>query len=450
MRLVQTPLPTFCLIIEFNEKNECRDAYVVHVGEEYIRRVLKRVRELSVTDDSLKLNKYTLDLTWGDQDRLPQLSGHSLAGALEHHVAHSMEDYLRQKMSLVKAVGYEDAAAKLNLHFRKPADWEGDPKDLIVDFTLGILPYLEVKYGSMIDTRFGVPTREPLIEFPSGSQFFLKPKDPTGDGRLKFRASNVQREFILPAKVYAPRELAHIVELQKVRFRFVAPFVDFTFGMAPGAIALKYRIPSIDEAYSIHDMKYLADLILFLHAAGEADDDIVVEVYFENLILGSAKVDATMQPAQPFVEWANLVRDIWLTARHFELERTISVRVAELTKFEDPLHVLAALTGQKQARVRLLINIESKIKNPDLPWCCPIVVQITIGEYTFQVASAAIGKPVLRRKRGNRFYKMVTSDIRLFRSFVYRAPEQPEWTAEQLKMAVAKHYDKTTNVLLLK
>ena len=43
-KMVMSPLPAFFLVLEFDGKDRCQRAYLVHVGAEHIRRVLKRLR----------------------------------------------------------------------------------------------------------------------------------------------------------------------------------------------------------------------------------------------------------------------------------------------------------------------------------------------------------------------------------------------------------------------
>lgn len=54
-RLIQTPLPAFFLILEFDGKNDPQRAYLVHVWEGHIRRVTERLRRISVSGQPARL-----------------------------------------------------------------------------------------------------------------------------------------------------------------------------------------------------------------------------------------------------------------------------------------------------------------------------------------------------------------------------------------------------------
>ncbi|HEU4566207.1 MAG TPA: hypothetical protein VFS05_16210, partial [Gemmatimonadaceae bacterium] len=139
LRFVKSPLPCFFLVLEYDGLEECQRAYLVPVWEEYIRRVLKRVRRLSIDNPRVALHRHTFSFAPALADELASRSGQGLDERIRAHVGSSMEDYARRKVELVKTVGYETGGKRLNARVLPPEEWMGDPNDLLIDFLLGLV-----------------------------------------------------------------------------------------------------------------------------------------------------------------------------------------------------------------------------------------------------------------------------------------------------------------------
>jgi len=245
-RMVRTPLPTFFLVLVFAGEDECQDAYLVHVGEREIRKTLERIRKVSVEQGRATLNKYTLDLSWGENDRLPSFGGACLEQAVRRYVHGSLEDYVKEKLELVNTVGYEEQISEIKVQLRAPEGWSGDPEDLLVDFLLGLVPHLEIESGEMTDVRFGIPSPEPEHTFAKGMRLQIGSQASAGKGEIRFRAPHINREVRITADTLLPRGAAGLIDEQRVRARFRAPFVDFVFGLQPAQpVNFKLSIPPL-------------------------------------------------------------------------------------------------------------------------------------------------------------------------------------------------------------
>ena len=57
-RFVSSPYPAFFLILEYQNDNKVRNAYLVHVGEDIISNVIERLRKLKPGERNRINNKY--------------------------------------------------------------------------------------------------------------------------------------------------------------------------------------------------------------------------------------------------------------------------------------------------------------------------------------------------------------------------------------------------------
>ena len=76
--LVKRPEPVFFLVLEFDHQDECQRAFLVHIGEEYIGKALKRLREAG-PEKRDKLHEMTMDFSYGEAELLQTLNGQGIA-----------------------------------------------------------------------------------------------------------------------------------------------------------------------------------------------------------------------------------------------------------------------------------------------------------------------------------------------------------------------------------
>ncbi len=133
-KLTKSPLPAFFLVLEFEHSNEPSNAYLIHAGEEWMSRVLKRLREIPEAEKVLQ-HKKTLDLTWSESNRLNSLDGEGLRAAILHHIGDSFEGYVIKKQNLLKELGGD---VPFVIHFTtEPFENIDDLMNLWVDFAIG-------------------------------------------------------------------------------------------------------------------------------------------------------------------------------------------------------------------------------------------------------------------------------------------------------------------------
>src|SRR4030042_5003449 len=116
-RLAKSPIPAFICLLEFDGEENTKHVYLVHIGEQIIARVLKRLREQEKTSGQVT-KKRTLSITCDNCDRLAQPNGPCLRKAIESHVAQGYDKYCQWKIDLLKRLGYEDGRGYVNAQIR--------------------------------------------------------------------------------------------------------------------------------------------------------------------------------------------------------------------------------------------------------------------------------------------------------------------------------------------
>ncbi|MEC8568958.1 MAG: DUF4365 domain-containing protein [Pseudomonadota bacterium] len=76
-RMATVQMPAFYVFIEFDGKNEAQNAFVLHIDNELVYKILKRVHQIEQSEKNKDLNKKTITLTYSEQHSDPrQNNGH--------------------------------------------------------------------------------------------------------------------------------------------------------------------------------------------------------------------------------------------------------------------------------------------------------------------------------------------------------------------------------------
>jgi hypothetical protein len=449
LRFVESPLPTFFLVLEFERRDECQRAYLVHVGETYIERVLERIREITAHAPNAKLHQHTMDFTWNDDNEIAILHGTGLTATVHSYIPRGVKDYVAHKQRFLANVGYDKVPRKLRIKPRLPDAWGGTPDELLVDFALGIVPHLEIETGEVIDLRFGIPAVLP-DPLPTGTLHILD-RVPAGRGRIRLHSSSVAQELLLDAEVYLP----HGVEVgdEHVKVRYSIPFVDMIFGLTDSRkVDWKLKLPSIKTPHQLADLQPAANLIMFLYeATSTGPADIKLQVTFDSHPFRSGRLAIASPPPGPLVEWAGRAKNAWTIARFFEIEQDVSTSAVELVKYRRQLHLLASILRNTPAYFQVEFPLDEAEVNVNMPWCVPLAATARLGQFLVQASFIVIGHPKPTREilNGKPMHLFQSSEVQRLEAKLYRDPEVPDASDRQLVKQISDLYEDEMQVLLI-
>jgi hypothetical protein len=449
-RFVQNPIPTFFLVLEFDNSNECQRGFLVHVGELYIERVLKRLRELTVQNRDVELHNHTIDFTWDEDDEISPLNGLGLTSAVRRHTRGRLEEYVARKQGFLAKVGYKEVGQRLRVKPRIPDGWQGTPDELLVDFALGLVPHLQIETGEIIDLRFGIPAvlSDPL---PS-AELHIRDRAPAGRGSIRLHVPETGQELLLEAEVYLP----HGVEVSDdyVKALYSIPFVDITFGLTnPNKLDWKVKPPSIRSAERLADLQPAANLILLLHeATSTGPADVKLHVTFESHPFRSGRLAVASPPPRPLVEWAGRAKNAWMIARFYEIEREVTISAAELVRYRRQLHLLASVLRSAPAYFQVDVPLEEAEVNFNMPWCLPLAATVRLGQFQVQASFMVMGhaEPTGEIMNGTPMYLFQSSEVRRLQEKLYRDPAVPEASDGELVERISDQYQDEMQVLLIR
>lgn len=219
-RLVKNPLPAFFLILEFDSQNCCQHAFLVHIGEEHIRRVQQMLREHGKNP---RIHKKTMQIKYNQYDALSSRDGKGLKEAILKHVGDKPEEYATRKVHLVESVGYENETGRINFSARIPSGV--NIQEYLTDFLIGLVPHLDVTSGEFRDVRFGIASPDPTMSFSEGGKLSVERKS-AGPSTVHISTPDEKAEMRIDAETYLPQGLSFEISRDYVKVRLAAPFLN--------------------------------------------------------------------------------------------------------------------------------------------------------------------------------------------------------------------------------
>ena len=234
-RLVKTHLPAFMLFLEYGKSHNPECAYLLHIDEQLMGKVLKRVRELEAKGHGENLHKKAMTIYYGDESRLPSVTGLELKKAIEFYIPDGLNVYTKKKNELLEKLGFEELTHKANITFTSQ---DNRLQDELIDLFIGVQPEIGVSKFELFSSRFGIDL--PVVEGPDigSGKLSLPNMQPSFKGVVYFKEDKFSAPVEFMADFYTPPAELN-VSLDKLKFRAVTDTFELVY--KPGAIDFKFK-----------------------------------------------------------------------------------------------------------------------------------------------------------------------------------------------------------------
>jgi len=420
VRLVNTELPAFFLVLDFDGENDCQKAYLIHIYENEIRKVLKRLRKLSLKINSGKLNKKTLNLNWNEDDLIMSLDGSGLVESIEKNIK-DFKTYSKRKIDLIENVGYENEQGKFNLNLSIPDSYKsGDFGEFWVDFSLGLTGDIEINSGEIWDMRFGITAPTPEKSIDAGSTIKANPQ-PILEDILLMRENKNGKEIRIPVKVFVPSGVEEVAKENHLKMLFKFPEGNIIISPSQSFVKYNINIPDGFQSYQFKELDLIAKIILFMF-----DVDGEIEFYIGADSLGKGEISESLLPKK-FYKWAKTIRNFTEVAKFFDIFDQLIIKTIELWQEKDKLEVMNLIINEKEYKnnkLRFNFNCDDVI-SVGKKFCIPHVTNMIIGQYNLMVVLCYLGKTVEKDDLHNLDYLIEVDDFKIFRKQALNREE--EW-----------------------
>ena len=300
-RLVDYSYPAFILFFEFSKGDEpiVENAFLVHVDEKVIKRVLKKIRENDTLKKPKNLYEIKLSISYNSKHQLSGNTGLAFRDkALGYISGEGMTKYQETKRHLVDSVGYEESGYKFKFN--------AIPKDLdryITERAIGISESLDIKDTVLFDNRFNLKSGGVEIKRSSEAKVSITLAS-NGTCQLRFKASEFAPSINFVADVVPTPQFfigRNKLILRATLFSFELEFVD---GLTQ--IDAKLHL-TLDKPAELDEIIKLFKLL----QPANRGENIICEMdfqSFESVISTQCKIDNDLPDMMPVVEALNVLK----------------------------------------------------------------------------------------------------------------------------------------------
>jgi len=388
-RLVETTLPAFFLILQFNAADKCTEAYLTHVWEQEIVRLDDRIWKLAVSREPLLLHRHKMKLSWGEHDRLPSPTGTALRARIIKLVGNSPSLYAQRKADLKKASGHNTGRGRLTVKIAVPEEYRHrHPDEFLVDTLLGLTAFPDPIGGEITHVQFSIP-KSTTRSLSKETRLLIGPSKAAASGELVLSTSDREHEVTIPADVRGPSGLAHSVDPSARKLLFTLPHARLVFSEGTGTGTFYFSIPAWEEATPLSQAMHLARLLTFVQEAETA-----VDVSFAGNKVGTLAFRSTSFE-KDLLRWVELVHVAHAACTEFGLPVDMAISTRSLLEQQSALDSLAMTLPECSVlnpAFTFSLNEGSPQPKEGTLMCMPIYADLTLGNKRVVAFESLLGE----------------------------------------------------------
>lgn len=257
MRLCTTPMPAFIVFIEYNNKPQPEEIYLVHIDKDIIYHVLKRARANSISNTRKNFHNSTLTISYSDKHRLKSLTGEALIDAINTCIPQSMDKYFEEKINLVKNLGYEKSSFQLKFNTKSKSD-----TDDLVSASLGWVDKIKILDTFGYDTRFEMLVPVEDMNSPE-AEISFQVNEGAVKGAITFTNLKTKKRIKQDCELFFS-QVAFIAPKGMAKFRVKGNSFDILIGLHGSKSQVKFiKNDTLLSPYDIRDALTLMRWLTF-------------------------------------------------------------------------------------------------------------------------------------------------------------------------------------------
>jgi len=395
-RLITAQMPAFFVFIEFDKKEIAQRTYVVHVDNELISKVLKRLHEIEHSEKDNVFNKRTMTIHYDDSNLLQMSNGNSLKNCFLGYIGDDASEYIASKKSHLESTGYEDGFAQMTF----TTEGEENLKSLI-DVSLGIKDEVEIAKFRGVDTRFGILTSNPSFD-SDGGKLAMPNLKPTAEGKIRFKEDRLSAGLSFESKFYiSPFNQMVPDELKKMRVE--GEFFDLKFNPFTGAASYSF---SFGEGIRL-EVKKFRNAVKLLNLLSKSEKKVVVELLFDGFPKLEFGVGCNDQEFDFSRELQALDSAVKIMS-DFEVTDLVDISFDEVSRYETQICQMEGMLASSPNLFKVEFGVDGDGYDPSKETACIFLVTTPIGSHIFGVILVLTGN--VEEIEGDR-YRLMTKDV---------------------------------------
>ena len=395
-RLITAQMPAFFVFIEFDKEDMAQRAYVVHVDNELISKVLKRLHEIEQSAKDNNFNKRKMTIHYDESNLLDMANGHSLKDRFLHHIGSDVSEYIVNKKSHLESTGYEDGFAQMTF------TTEGEESlQTLIDVSLGIEEEVEVTKFKGVDTRFGILSNNPLFD-SAGGRLSMPNLKPSAEGKIRFKEDRLSAGLSFECKLYtSPFNQMVPDELKKVRVE--GEFFDLKFNPYTGAASYSF---SIFEGVRLEVSKFRSAVKL-LNLLSTSGKKVIAELLFDEYSKLEFKVGCNDQEFD-FSKELQALDSAVSVITYFEVSEFVDISFEEVSHYGAQICQMDELLSSSPNLLKIEFGVDGEGYDSSQQTACIFLVTAQIGSHIFGVVIVITG--TVEEIEGDR-YRLITEDV---------------------------------------
>lgn len=407
-RLITAQMPAFFVFIEFDGKDNAQKAFVVHVDNDLISKVLKRLHEIEQSDQDNNFNKRKMTISYDKRNLLKELNGKGLKSCFLNYIGDDVSDYIASKKSHLESTGYEDGFAQITF----TTEGEDNLKSLI-DVSLGIEEEVDIARLKGVDTRFGILSNNPLIS-SDGGKLAMPNLKPTAEGKIRFKEDRLSSGLLFECKLYSsPFNLMVPDKLKKIRVE--GDFFDLIFNPHTGAASYSF---SFGEGIRLEVKKY-RDAIKLLNLISTSGKNIMAELIFDDLPRTEFSVGCNEQEFEFSKELKSLNSAVKIIS-DFDFPDFVDISFNEVSKYGTQICQMYEVLRSSPNSFNVEFGVDGDGYDPRNETACLFLFTTPIGSHIFGIIIVLTGS--VEEVEGNR-YRLLTKDFTVEKRIVSERDE---------------------------
>ena len=378
-RLITAQMPSFFIFIEFDGKSEAQNGYLVHVDNDLISKILKRLRSVEQSEQENRFNKRSMTIHYDESHRFDKLDGATLKKMLLSHIGNDMAKYVESKNTYLKSSGYEDGFGTIN--------FVTDGKENIlklIDVSLGLEEYAKIKSFRGVNTRFGIESKTPFIDATDG-RIQMPKVAPTTFGKILFKNSKFGAGYSFPAKLYispfnqmVPREFA--------KARIEGVFFDIIFYPFTGKAQNSF---SFGDGIRL-EIQEFRDALALIRDFCTPSKTLYSEFDFEDFPHIGFKIECHDNEFK-FGEQLNALNSACEILSYFNVREGVDASLYEITCYADDINQFNEVLNSKNLTYKAEFSVEDIEFIPKKEAAFIGLISVQIGSHIFGVLVVIIG-----------------------------------------------------------
>ncbi len=395
-RLITAQMPAFFVFIEFDKKEVAQRTYIVHVDNELISKVLKRLHEIEQSDKENNFNKRKMTIHYDDSNLLEMPNGNSLKKSFLRYIGDDISEYIANKKSHLESTGYENGFAQLTF----TTEGEENLKSLI-DVSLGIEEEVEVAKFSGVDTRFGILSNNPSFD-SDGGKLAMPDLKPTAEGKIRFKEDRLAAGLSFECKFYiSPFNKMVPDELKKMRVE--GEFFDLKFNPFTGAASYSF---SFGEGIRL-EVKKFKNAVKLLNLLSKSGKKVIAELLFD----GSPKLEFRVGCNDQEFDFSGELKALDSAVAimsYFEVTDVVDISLDEISRYGTQICQMEGILASSPSFFKVEFGVNGEGYDPSKATACIFLVTTPIGSHIFGFIMVLTGS--VEEIEGDR-YRLITKDV---------------------------------------